>query len=480
MQKTFSKKNNAGFTLLEVLVAVIILAIISVPLLRSFATAAQTNQKAKIEATCTNAAENVAEGCRNVKADDIVERYIGKEFEASDYDATSGAYVYEVVDDTSPVYGNKAELTDDGVYTITVKNQDSMSSGMPEGYYCEITLDPSVYKNSNEVNLAQIEPVSIKDSAIFTMEEDFDSKAYDMFVQRSKTSGLPIKKDKEWFKENLTRNITFDIDYTGTVKADKDGKLAVADGDGNYPEGTEDVDIVNVVMTVEYILEGSDASSVLPLGQQNLVYTTAYLFDNSTERVPLSSIYLFYYPRYSAGCAKPAKSSTNNMGRDNIIVNNLENVEANLYITALKGAENENKLQSYCNLKALGLNIFENPASTADKGALVLRTNMNTGAPYNKQDKALHADKGSLLVSLKYMNASKTINISDEAAGKFLSAANTDGKVLNVDDTPNRIYKMKVKVYDDQPPQTVYDESGNSIGEMKNPVVDFDGTKLEY
>ena len=79
MKKQFEgiKTNNEGFTLLEVLVAMIILTVVCVPLLRSFATSAQTNAKAKLQAKCTTASENIMEDLRNMPSGELVTTYSG-------------------------------------------------------------------------------------------------------------------------------------------------------------------------------------------------------------------------------------------------------------------------------------------------------------------------------------------------------------------------------------------------------------------
>lgn len=482
LRKELGKNNNAGFTLLEVLIAIIILAIISVPLLRAFASAAQTNRRAKVESLCTNAAENVAESFRDIDADELVEMYVGREFENSDYNATLGKYLYEVVDSSDPNYGNIAELdTATGVYTYTIKNQNTMNSGMPDNYYCQVTLDPSLYKNANGLNLAQIEPVSIKDSAIFTMPDDFDDGAYTMFVDRNKVldHSAYTQHDKAWFKENLTRTITFDIDSTGSVKVDSEGNLVAEDDD--TVEDAKRIDICTVKMTVEYSLDIDNKLSVLPESQCSLVYTTAYLFDNSTNRRELNSVYLFFYPRYLAGTKK--RETMSQPGRDRIVVNNEKNIKCNLYLTILKGAEDENLMPSYClaSSPALGVSIVETPDfSVEEKGAITLRTNLNNGVPYNKQDKVDHPDKGKLYMLLSYGNRVKSIMKYGEDAGKILSVGNTDGKALNVEDTPNRIYSMKVEVFDPNAATVITDPVTGAPVTVNNAIVEFNGTKLEY
>ena len=53
------KKNNRGFSLIELLVSVTILAIIVIPLMHSFITAVRTNEKAKRTLNATTAGQNL-------------------------------------------------------------------------------------------------------------------------------------------------------------------------------------------------------------------------------------------------------------------------------------------------------------------------------------------------------------------------------------------------------------------------------------
>ena len=55
------KQSNKGFTLVEVLVAIVILAIIVVPLLSAFVVSARTNAKARQTMRATTLAQNIME-----------------------------------------------------------------------------------------------------------------------------------------------------------------------------------------------------------------------------------------------------------------------------------------------------------------------------------------------------------------------------------------------------------------------------------
>ncbi len=69
------KLNNNGFSLLEVLIAMVILALVSIPLLHSFVTTAKTNGRAKILMRATDCAENLMESLEYRSVEEIVEYY---------------------------------------------------------------------------------------------------------------------------------------------------------------------------------------------------------------------------------------------------------------------------------------------------------------------------------------------------------------------------------------------------------------------
>ena len=63
MQKHMPRKqlNNEGFSLVELLIAIVILSIIVVPLLHSFVTSARTNAKSRSTMHATAIAEDIME-----------------------------------------------------------------------------------------------------------------------------------------------------------------------------------------------------------------------------------------------------------------------------------------------------------------------------------------------------------------------------------------------------------------------------------
>ena len=64
MREDVQKKRGSGFTLVEVLIAVAILAVVSIPVLQSFVSVAQVNGKSRRRLAATTIAENIMESCK--------------------------------------------------------------------------------------------------------------------------------------------------------------------------------------------------------------------------------------------------------------------------------------------------------------------------------------------------------------------------------------------------------------------------------
>lgn len=107
------KGNHKGFTLLELLVAVAILAIMIIPVLNAFLTSVRVNTKARDKQRAAVAAGNVAEDLKGLNLQELLAGSM------SDYDVTVDAGT--------------------GIYTITTQN--ATVDGKP--FTVEATLDPN-------------------------------------------------------------------------------------------------------------------------------------------------------------------------------------------------------------------------------------------------------------------------------------------------------------------------------------------------
>ena len=64
MREDRDNRNNSGFTLVEVMIAVAILAVVSIPIIQSFVSVAQVNSKSRRRLSSATIAENLMESCK--------------------------------------------------------------------------------------------------------------------------------------------------------------------------------------------------------------------------------------------------------------------------------------------------------------------------------------------------------------------------------------------------------------------------------
>ena len=94
------KLNNSGFSLVEVLVAIVILAIISLPVLSTFSNAARINNKARRTENANTAINNIIEEAKSMSLDRLA--------------GGNGQYTYQQlggIDSTTYSVGNKKDAS---------------------------------------------------------------------------------------------------------------------------------------------------------------------------------------------------------------------------------------------------------------------------------------------------------------------------------------------------------------------------------
>lgn len=417
------QKNNKGFSLLEVLVAIIILSIVSIPVIRSFATVAKTNAQSKILLRATDGAENVMENIKYQTLDDLIARY--------------------------SISGNNTITVDaNGKYDMVIKEASDIPVTLPDGYYMTITADPGLYPNANALNIADVKSMSITDTAVYEMSPLYDAGIYEKFDRwnleaHDDQDWLYQRTDKKHFKQNLTRTIEVTIEKKGTALS----------------EAGDTIDLVAVSLDIHYFFRTKNQyKNYLPESQKEYKESTRELYNNLSTKVPLSSIFILYQPRYLA---------TANGNKDNIVINNPDNIAVNVMIAAQNGAEDASYMSQYFNeVTGPNITVIENPTgpiADADAG-ITLLTNLSGDIPYSAlPDGSGVVKNGKILCNLTYQNPAGTSKLTGLSAVKVLDGRDLDGKALVAENTKNRIYKIRV---------SVKDASGNSI-------VELDGTKLE-
>lgn len=156
---------NAGFSLLELLIAVTILAIITIPMLHMFVTSARINGKSRITLRATVLAQDVVEGLKAYHIEEIQDQFNTKHL-----DMLNSSITYE-----------ECRYDDDGanVYYFYLKNVKLENST----FDAKIKLDAGAYVDgTSEAGKHDIHPnksetarlASANRNASFVYKKDFD------------------------------------------------------------------------------------------------------------------------------------------------------------------------------------------------------------------------------------------------------------------------------------------------------------------
>ena len=125
-----NRKQNKGFSLLEVLVTLAVISVLSIPLIQSFLNSAKVNGKSKSMQNATDIAQNTSEYFKAMSVDVLKSIYNGKYTELSD-----GKIAFNNIGD--------GFSTDDAGVSYH-KGSDS------ERFYVSVVLDPAVYSGGGD------------------------------------------------------------------------------------------------------------------------------------------------------------------------------------------------------------------------------------------------------------------------------------------------------------------------------------------
>lgn len=147
-------KNNKGFTLLELILTVVILALVAAPFLSSFASASKANLKSKRIQEANELGEYIIEQFKATSVDQLVTTYNLKPDDTYVIDsATGSAYSKYSTKYTGKVSKNAADA--------------ALPAGMRKGYTAEITLTPAKNVVNADYAIPVIDNLDKKICAVF-------------------------------------------------------------------------------------------------------------------------------------------------------------------------------------------------------------------------------------------------------------------------------------------------------------------------
>lgn len=302
------KDNNKGFTLVEVIIAIMILAVVVAPLLSLFVQSVRMNTASRRRMNATSIAEDIMEG---IKLYDVAD--ITRQFDYPDYfklaNLPGDGYTIKQLKKTGEgqfdeiAIGDAGSVkSDDGGKTYELIKENEAGN---EYYYCVknmipateaydalIKIDAKPYAEGgsaaqlyNDIDIIEPASVSGKENGSYLQNQNRD----DDVITILQAKGLKQKKDYPAIDENnLYRRIILTIN--------KDGEKITA------------------LLKYEYTSKVVGMPDITT--EEELC-----IYDNAETGVKLENIFLFYCPLYVSG-----------VNHDKIEIVNEDNVPFNAYL----------------------------------------------------------------------------------------------------------------------------------------------------
>lgn len=471
------KSSNAGFSLVELLIAVTILAIIVIPLLHMFITSTRINVKSRQMLRATTVAQDIMEGLKAYNLEEVRAQFAPPEGASPSgyYYPSNGFYVLN----TNLIQGGVREITELGpdatgeeIYYFGIENL-KMQGGE---YDALIKLDASTYGADSVEGAGNLGATP----SAAAHDKEFNGAFYAEIAGVSETSGNSETDSSFHEDKDLIKDILKD------VKLQVEAKYAADPDLGDLPENWDEVKLVNsgspntagnIVITgrnIKVILEeakdpygnpkkdveGNLQCQATITFEYRCIYDgdnyTSYGYDgmpgheiNYYRTFSSGNFYLFYYPVYD-GVKDEFEFLINDssvlLDADKPLLKSItlakqirSSVDTNTRVIAPELSESElfAKESTYlANVKV--------SASGTVNNELVFRTNIQTNlsqqAKYNDPSDPNKVLWGSL------SEANVQVGASGSLAAHFnkvdLIGDNTGSKVTNV------IYDIEITVYE--------------------------------
>lgn len=446
------RKDNKGFTLLELLVAVIVLAIVIVPMLHSFATSYRVNARSREFMRATTLAQNEMEIFEKEKIEDL----------------TDPAKFDYVVDDsvtyttTDPTTGEV--LANHVAYTFSRSGIINDESGR-DMFDVVVKLDPEsvspsdLYFEKNTQKLLYMNTLSGADSGAYVQRvrsmytDGEDEEVYKIYQNRQIPEGITGSTwGMEDFAKELTRKITVKI------------------------EQVDQGDFVSTVAKVNY--QYHSGYGQVPLEYQDystgdkVIFNNASTLDEEGNVVELQSIYLFYAPRYWDDGGTPS------FKEDEIIIENRDKLPVNIYIlrqNIRRDPDDENSI----------LGVYTDDAgnkwnTVPDNYHVTIRIHEGfvkteegldketCGKYFTNLNLGLSGISGKGITEIKLYDVDSALVDSPKYDNTVEAIKYANIKSLGSTEAKDRIYTMKV---------AVYTHGADVVND--DPLVELTGTKIE-
>lgn len=498
------KKDNSGFTLVELLIAMAIIAIVLTPLYSNFRQSARLNGKAKLAMDDTNMASNIMEGLSAFTPEEIIVGFCSYDNLAHPERQNTLSIMPNEVTVTS--YG---ELKQDASGNCTYQKglvTDTLSIGGGPYDYAQANYVSAIGGSAAEpiAKYLQIKPTTTGKYYFFAEGVSQSRGTYDLLValDASEETGYSGDANNDGeitgtekmgyndYEEAYITNINPMYDGVYTEGASQRANAAAnlfskrtnislaMTAEDFYPYLMREMKIdisrdpvtnfVTVKATEEYSITqstfttagGTDVNLNTDFGGVAMEYSmpTTVIFDGSKYKQEPREIYIYYMANYFSTTAGPGSSL------DQFHIVNNDNVPVNIHLVRIKTTEstdaNEGAYRSYVSVQELGAGSAANMNTDIYSN---LRDNLTLTS---EQNKANRANFNRCLVSI---NGHIIASSSSTYIDYYNEVIHENGGVRT--EIEDRLYAVKMYVY----------ESGAAAAGFPADmlITEFDGSSMQ-
>ena len=388
-------QDNRGLTLIELMIAVVILGFVSTPLLHSFLTSANTEVKARKMGEANLVAQNIMECIEANELEAVIPESAGNL--AGLLGAGSASY-YIYSDAGYTEYGSSRpeSVTDAAGNTSDPKDYHIGVGGVSAGgqsYYAMIDFNAAP-GDADAANIVAINEVAMSEYS--PMDVVFQVPANEIGIR---TITLDVAAGENAGETNVTLQYVIAPETEPeTVDDDESG------AEGDDESGAEDED---------------QSGGATEANNKIISYSKSYTVE--TAKLSESSIYVFYYPDYDNG--------------DTIVINNLDNLEFNLFLVKRMDSSIES-LTDLDNLEMSYVCTVEQYVGDLSKDVAAVYSNVEERLSYTAGHRTSESDD-----EIRDFSYTITNGIRSESGEAYKMALVSEGQ-------QDRIYEVTVKIYD--------------------------------
>lgn len=448
--------NNDGFSLVELLIAIVILSIIVAPLLHSFVTSARTNAKARNTMRATAIAEDVMENFEAYSLEELEKRYTAQGFTVQGSDGTG----VDADGDGSADPGTAGQWLFSGTMAA-----DSVTSGQ---YDVVARLNPSGYhqvdlKGINDKQVVDLKNLSGTVNAVYQESSDDALNAYYYFAKSILGKTAAQLQDEAVAADAVIKVAPY---VTKTVTVDIDSSRISVD------VGDRDVEVPTYLVTasIQYRYDDGTKTGTYPQhGSNHVIFSNekdvkeqAATMKSDWETDPskvtgkevesdLANIVFCMRPRYeSADISNPSRIV------DTVIVHNPKNVATNFFLVRQETTDGS----PYSSVYKMSFELQEfwpGWVTGPQTSACTLRSNFlivdpdNSMDPSYKNHKYTFRNLSTAVTSYEgdgYLKTDAGTKTFEGSFGGRTALTIMDADTLTPEENYDRLYDITVEIYE--------------------------------